>query len=59
MRPIVTSNSDGDEESAALVAELSRLEREIQAVGQHIDRLEAEMWQSLNGVALERFEEYR
>lgn len=59
MHPIVTSNGGADDESDALVAELTRLEREIQAVGKHIDRLEAEMWQSLNGLALERFEEYR
>lgn len=59
MRPIVISNSGADDESDALVAELTRLDREIQAVGQYIDRLEAEMWQALNEVVLERFEEYR
>jgi predicted nuclease with TOPRIM domain len=59
MRLIVRSSNGAHNEADALVAELSRLQGEVREVGQQLDRLEAEMWQALNDVANDRFEEYR
>jgi hypothetical protein len=58
MRPIVRSYDGAHDEADALVAELSRLQGEAREVGQQLDRLETEMWQALNDVANDRFEEY-
>ncbi|MCA1702899.1 MAG: hypothetical protein LC808_06350 [Actinobacteria bacterium] len=43
----------------AFVAELSRLEREVNQVNQQLDRLEVELRRALGELARERFEGYQ
>lgn len=59
MQPLVSSADDEPGEAAAFTAELVRLQSEVREVNKQLDRLEAEVWQVLNDLSLERFEEYR
>jgi hypothetical protein len=54
-----TYSFDPPQDGGILVAELSRLEREIRQVNQQLDRLEVELHDALGELAQERFEGYR
>ena len=47
------------DDAVAFLAELIRLHREVQQVGQQLDRIEVEMNQAVSEMDRERFEEYR
>ena len=42
-----------DENERYAIAVLRRLQREVRAIGQQLDRVEADMWRALTGLAFE------
>jgi hypothetical protein len=59
MQPHVSLAGAARRDGVAFLAELVRLQRELADIARQVERVEAELRDSLNGLDRARFEEYR